>query len=145
MAFTINKLVKFMQRPTTNHLNSLKRFIRYLKGTIFHGILLQKPASSALTAHSDADWARNKDDYSSTSAHLVYYGSSLISWKSSNQQAISRSSIEPEYRALANAASELSWIHSLLTELDVNSSMPPLILCDNLCATYLTHNHVYHT
>ena len=71
--------------------------------------------SSSLTAYSDADWAGNKDDFTSTSAHLVYYGSNLISWKSSKQRAVARSSTEAEYRALANSAAEVTWIHSLLS------------------------------
>ena len=145
IAFFVNKLAQFMQRPTTTHLTALKRIMRYLKGTIFHGLLLQKPTSSALIAFSDADWAGNKDGYTSTSAHLVYYGPNLISWKSSKQKAVARSSTEAEYRSLANTAAELSWITSLLIELGVSSSSTPSILCDNLSATYLTHNLVYHT
>lgn len=117
IAFSVNKLAQFMQRPTATH----------------------------LTAYSDADWAGNKDDFTSTSAHLVYYGSNLISWKSSKQQAVARSSTEAEYRALANSAVEISWIQSLLVELGVTSSKTPLLLCDNLSATYLTHNPVYHS
>lgn len=145
IAFPVNKLAQFMQKPTTTHLTALKRILRYLKGTIFHGLLLQKPATSSLIAYSDADWAGNKDDYTSTSAHLVYFGSNLISWKSSKQRAVARSSTEAEYRALANTAAEISWINSLLNELGVSSSSTPIILCDNLSATYLTQNPVYHT
>ena len=39
---------------------------------------------------------------------------------------------------------ELLWIHSLLTELGVTIPKSPSLLCDNLSATYLTHNPVYH-
>nr|KYP43015.1 Copia protein [Cajanus cajan] len=38
----------------------------------------------------------------------------------------------------------LSWIHSLLAELGVTTSKAPLIFCDNLSSTYLTHNPLYH-
>jgi len=145
IAFPVNKLAQFMQKPTTTHLTALKRILCYLKGTIFHGLLLQKPATSSLIAYSDADWAGNKDEYTSTSTHLVYFGSNLISWKSSKQRAVTRSSTEAEYRALANTAAEISWINSLLNELGVSSSSTPTILCDNLSATYLTQNPVYHT
>lgn len=145
IALSVNKLAQFMQRPIATHLATLKRLLRYLKGTIFHGLMLQTPTSSSLIAYSDADCAENKDDFTSTSAHLVYYGSSLISWKSSKQRAIARSSTEAEYRALANSTTELSWVQSLLTELGVTTSTAPSLFCDNLSATYLTHNPVYHS
>jgi hypothetical protein len=145
IAFSVNRLAQFMQRPNTTHLTALKRILRYLKGTIFHGLLLQKPTTSTLIAYSDADWAGNKDDYTSTSAHLVYFGSNLISWKSSKQRAVARSSTEAEYRALANTAAEVCWLKSLLTELGIPCSSTPSILCDNLSATYLTQNPVHHT
>lgn len=145
IALSVNKLAQFMQRPIATHLTTLKRLLRYLKGTIFHGLMLQTPTSSSLIAYSDADWAENKDDFTSTSAHLVYHGSSLISWKSSKQRAIARSSTEAEYRALANSTAELSWAQSLLTELGVTTSTAPSLFCDNLSATYLTHNPVYHS
>jgi hypothetical protein len=57
---------------------------------------------------------------------------------------VSRSSIEAEYKALANATAELMWVQILLKELRVPS--PPLarIWCDNIGATYLTTNLVFH-
>jgi hypothetical protein len=92
IAFSFNKLAQFMQRSTTIHLTALKGILRYFKGTIFHGLQLQKPTSFAIIAYSDTDWAGNKDEYTSTSAHLVYYGPNLISWKSSKQRSVARSS-----------------------------------------------------
>jgi hypothetical protein len=78
--------------------------------------------SDSLHAFSDADWAGNKDDYSSTSANLVYLGNNLISWSSKKQKTIARSSTEAEYRSVAATAAELCWIRSLLSELCVNCS-----------------------
>ena len=106
----------------------------YLKGTVFHGLLLQKPRSSSLIAYSDADWAGNKDDFTSTSAHLVYYGSNLISWKSSKQRRLNIELLQ---------IPELLWIHSLLTELGVTIPKSPSLFWDNLRATY--RNPVYHS
>ncbi|KAK1555457.1 hypothetical protein Q3G72_026733 [Acer saccharum] len=63
---------------------------------------------AAVPAFSDADWAGNKDDYSSTSAYVVYLGRNSISWSSKKQHTIARSSTEAEYRSVASIAAELN-------------------------------------
>jgi hypothetical protein len=68
----------------------------------------------------------------------------LISWSSKKQPTMSRSSTESEYKALANASAELIWIQSLLRELRVSFPRAPLLYCDNIGATYLTSNPIYH-
>jgi hypothetical protein len=57
----------------------------------------------------------------------------------------SRSSTEAEYRALANTASELLWVLSLFTELGHTLTTNPVIYCDNLGATHLSANPVFHS
>ena len=46
---------------------------------------------------------------------------------------------------MANGTAEAIWIQSLLKELGVSLSRPPVLWCDNLGATYLTANPVFHT
>ena len=71
-------------------------------------------------------------------------GSSLVSWASSKQKVVSRSSAESEYRSVANGAAELAWLCSLLSELCIPLQQVPLILCDNVSANYMTSNPVFH-
>ncbi|CAH1433125.1 unnamed protein product [Lactuca virosa] len=78
-------------------------------------------------------------------AYLVYLGSNIISWRSTRQKSVSRSSTEAEYKALANTAAELSWAKNLLTELGISPSSTPIIHCDNTSATYLCANPIYHS
>jgi hypothetical protein len=57
---------------------------------------------------------------------------------------VSRSSTEAEYKALANATAELIWVEALLGELGVKIQQPPCLWCDNLGATYLSANPIFH-
>jgi len=52
--------------------------------------------------------------------------------------------MESEYKALANASAELILIQSLLSELIVSLPRAPILHCDNIGATYLTSNPIYH-
>ena len=45
---------------------------------------------------------------------------------------------------MANGAAEAIWIDTVLTELGVTRQRTPILWCDNLGATYLTANPVFH-
>ncbi|GKB69960.1 transposable element [Tanacetum coccineum] len=81
----------------------------------------------------------------STIAYIIYLGSNIISWRFARQKSVSRSSTEAEYKALANAATEISWVKHLLHELGINLLQPPRLFCDNTGATYVCANPVYHS
>lgn len=74
IAFAVNKLSQFMHKPTDIHWLAAKRVLRYLAGTYTSGIFLSRHSSPSLHAFSDADWAGNKDDYTSTGAYVVFLG-----------------------------------------------------------------------
>ncbi|RVW53564.1 Retrovirus-related Pol polyprotein from transposon RE2 [Vitis vinifera] len=86
IAYTVNKLSQFMHQPTSDHWNAVKRLLRYLCGTLDHGITLRRTSPLALHAFSDSDWAGNKDDFTSTSAYIIYLGHNPISWSSKNSE-----------------------------------------------------------
>ena len=57
---------------------------------------------------------------------------------------VARSSTEDEYRALALATTEIVWIQSLLKELGVKVEQNLVLWCDNMGATSLASNPVFH-
>jgi len=122
----------------------LKRILRYVKGTAHLDIQLHAISSPTITAYSDADWAGCPDTRRSTSGFCVFLGSSLISWSSKRQTTISRSSAEAEYRAIANAVSECSWLRQLLGELLYKVHTATVAFCDNISSVYMSRNPVHH-
>jgi EAL domain-containing protein (putative c-di-GMP-specific phosphodiesterase class I) len=57
---------------------------------------------------------------------------------------VSISNTEAEYKTLANATAEIMWIQSLMRELGIIQREVPRLWCDNLGATYLSANPVFH-
>ncbi|KAL9299485.1 putative RNA-directed DNA polymerase [Arabidopsis thaliana] len=145
ISYAVTRLSQFMHRPTSTHWQAAKRVLRYLAGTTSHGIFLHKNSPMALHAYSDADWAGDTDDYVSTNAYVIYLGRNPISWSSKKQKGVARSSTEAEYRSVANTASEVTWICSLMSELGLTIPSSPVIYCDNIGATYLCANPVFHS
>jgi hypothetical protein len=82
ISFAVNKVSQFMHRPTSHHLQAIKRILRYLKSTISYGKLLRRSSSTTLQAFSNADWAGCPDNRKSTGGLCVFLGPNLISWSS---------------------------------------------------------------
>lgn len=107
ISFAVNKVSQFMHAPTVPHWCAVKRILRYLQGSVSHGLHIKPAPSLSLHAYSDADWADSPNDRKSTSGFCIFLGPNLISWSSKKQPTVSRSSTEAEYRSLAVASSEL--------------------------------------
>jgi histone deacetylase 1/2 len=144
LAFAVDKVCQFLHAPTSVHWSAVKRILRYIAFTLDVGLRIRKTSSTLVNAFSDADWAGSIDDRRSTRGFAVYLGSNLISWSARKQATVSRSSTEVEYKTMANATAEVIWAESLLTELGVKFRRPSRLQCDNLGATYLSANHVFH-
>ncbi|TQE01264.1 hypothetical protein C1H46_013171 [Malus baccata] len=144
IAFSVNQCCQFMHHPMDSHVVAVKHILRYLSGTLHYGLQFQ-PGKLQLQAYSDADWAGDPNDRRSTSGHIVYLGSSPISWASKKQHTVSRSSTEAEYRALAIAAAELAWVRQVLCDLCVPLFTAPVLYCDNISGIALSSNPVFHS
>jgi hypothetical protein len=121
---------------------ALKRLLHYLRGTVDYGLLLHRSTSSELVVYTDDDWAECSDTWRSTCSYAVFLGGNLVSWSSKRQPVVSRSSVEAEYRAMANGVAEAAWLRQLLAEVHSPLSRSTLVYCDNVSAVYLSTNPV---
>nr|GEU50868.1 retrotransposon protein, putative, unclassified [Tanacetum cinerariifolium] len=108
------------------------------------GSPLFRSTTSQLIAYSDADWAGCPATHRSTSGYYVFLGDNLMTWSSKRQDTLSRSSVEAEYRGVANAVAETTWIRNLLRELYTLLFTATLVYCDNVSAVYMSANLVQH-
>uniref|UniRef100_A0A2N9HNF3 Uncharacterized protein n=1 Tax=Fagus sylvatica TaxID=28930 RepID=A0A2N9HNF3_FAGSY len=144
ISYAVHIVSQFMAAPRSLHYAAVLRILRYLKGTLFHGLHFSSQSSLTLQAYSDADWAGDPTDRRSTTGYCFLLGNSLISWRSKKQSVVARSSTEAEYRALADTTAELLWLRWLLQDLGIDCSTAVPIHCDNRSAIQIAHNDVFH-
>ena len=144
ISYSVNKVCQYLHAPRTTHWTTVKRILRYLQYSQGLGLQIVKSSSLLVTAYSDADWAGCADDRRSTGGFAVFLGSNLVSWSARKQATVSRSSTEAEYKSLANATAEVMWIQTLLYELGIKAPKAARLWCDNIGATYLSANPIFH-
>ncbi|GKB85484.1 ribonuclease H-like domain-containing protein [Tanacetum coccineum] len=114
LSYAVQPLCLYMHDPREPHLNAMKHVLRC-------------PAKRR-----------------STCRYYVFLGDNLLTWSSKRQDTLSCSSAEAEYRGVAIAVAETSWIRNLLCELHTPLFTATLVYCDNVSAVYMSANPVQH-
>ncbi|GKV24261.1 hypothetical protein SLEP1_g33893 [Rubroshorea leprosula] len=79
IAYAVHIVSQFMAAPRSTHYAAVLCIIRYVKGTLFHGLHFSAKSFPMLRAYSDADWACDPSDCRSTTGYCLFLGNSLIS------------------------------------------------------------------
>ena len=132
-----------MFEPHHIHWIGAKNILRYLRGTINHG-LRYTAGILRLHGYTDADWASSVVDRKSTSGCCFTLGSASISWMSRKQKSVALSTAEAEYIAASMACCEVVWLRKLFSELFGHVLDTTVILCDNQSGIHLSENLVFH-
>ncbi|KAK9052683.1 hypothetical protein SSX86_029313 [Deinandra increscens subsp. villosa] len=113
LAYAVSRLSRYTSNPSSEHWKSMTRLLRYLRYTRNYGLHYgQDPA--VVEGYSDANWISDIKDSKSTSGYVFTLGGAAISWKSSKQTIIARSTMESEFIALDKAGEEAEWLRQFL-------------------------------
>ena len=55
LAYSVNRICQFMQNPLESHWKVIKRILKYLRGTLDHGLHLKRSMNLDITGFCDAD------------------------------------------------------------------------------------------
>ncbi len=147
VAFTVNKLCKFMGNPGETHWKQLKHLIRYMAGTQEWGLSFDMSGSKeqGLLGYSDSSFGDCPDTGRSTLAYVFLYQNATLSWYSKLNTFVTLSTNHAEYAALAIAAREAEWLVTLFDELEPGLPTTPVpINVDNTGVVSLVFNPVDH-
>ncbi|KAK6122523.1 hypothetical protein DH2020_043728 [Rehmannia glutinosa] len=144
IAYSVSKLSRFTSNPSTDHWKAVTRVLRYLKYTMNYGILYTRyPA--VLEGYCDANWISDTKYSKSTSGFIFTIGGGAVSWKSSKQTCIARSTMESEFIALDKAGEEAEWLRNFLEDIPCwNKPMPAVMIhCDSQSAIGRAQSSMY--
>jgi hypothetical protein len=144
IAYAVSRLSRYTHSPSAEHWTAITRLLKYLKGTtdlcLHYG---RFPA--VLEGYCDANWVSGNDEICSTSGYVFTMGGGAVSWKSSKQTCIARSTMESEFIALELAGQEAEWLRNLLADVPIweGRQTPISLHCDSQAALGIAKNSVY--
>ncbi|KAK1616076.1 hypothetical protein QYE76_021593 [Lolium multiflorum] len=127
---------RYQSDPGMEHWTAVKNILKYLKRTKDMFLCYGGDQELIVNGYTDASWNTDPDDSKSQSGYVFVLNGAAVSWASSKQCTVAKSSTESEYIAASEASSEAVWMKRFIVELGVvPSALDSLIIyCDNMGA-----------
>lgn len=139
--FSVCLCARFQSDPRESHLTTVKRVLRYLKGTTNMGLCYRTYDDYKLVGFCDTDFVGDRVERKSTSGSWQFLGGNIMSWYSKKQPTIALSTTKAEYIAGAGCSTQMLWMKSQLEDYQIHESNIP-IFCDNTSAICLSKNPI---
>ena len=78
IAHAVHLVSQFLAAPHSTHYAAMIHILRYIKGTMFHGLHFSAHSTLNLCAYSDVDWAEDPTDRCSTTSFCFFLGTLLF-------------------------------------------------------------------
>jgi hypothetical protein len=152
LAYAASVSSRYCLAPKVQHWNRLKRVARYILGTLDQGLHFRFGTTSfrdykpEITTYTDATWADDVVDRSSTSGCIIYLNGTPVNWFSKRQKCYSLSSCESELISISVGLTETIWCRDLISSLIPTLSAKDIsvtLKCDNQSAISASLNPSY--
>lgn len=141
IAYIVGVLSRYLEKPSETHWQGVKRILKYLKGTVDHGIHFNLCSKHLqLTTYSDADWGGDPDTRRSISGWAVFLNGGSIAWSSRKQTVTATSTTEAEFVSLCAASKAAKCFRQLINECGHEQQSPTTLYSDNQRAIHLVKN-----
>ena len=140
LAFSVSLLARFQSNPGVDHWNALMHVVGYIKNTLDLGLTYSRDSDISPMAYVDADYGGCRDTRRSTSGYVFIMAGGAVTWSSKRQATVALSTVEAEYVAMSRCAQQMLWMHSWLSEVEIEFTLPGVIKGDNRGAIALTKN-----
>ncbi|KAA0037323.1 Beta-galactosidase [Cucumis melo var. makuwa] len=144
ISFAVSTVSRFMQAPYEEHMEVVKRILRYLKTTPGKRLMFRKTDKKTIEVYTVSDWAESVVDRKFNSGYCTSVWGNLVTWRSKKQSVFPRSSVEAEYRAMSLEICEEVWLQKVLFDLHQECETPLKLFCDNKAAIGIANNPVQH-
>lgn len=143
IAQAVGAVSRYMANPGREHWNTVKRILRYIKGTS-NVALCYGGSELTVRGYVDSDFAGDLDKSKSTTGYVYTLAGGAVSWMSKLQRVVALSTTEAEYMAATQACKESIWIQRLLEELG-HKQEKIVLFCDSQSALYIAKNPAFHS
>ncbi|GJT49677.1 retrovirus-related pol polyprotein from transposon TNT 1-94 [Tanacetum coccineum] len=116
LAYAVSRLSRYTSNPSYAHWKAITRVLHYLRYSRDYGLHYDRHPA-VIEGYSDANWISDIKDSRSTSGYVFTLGGAAISWKSSKQTAISKSTMESEFIALDKCGEEAEWLRQFVEDI----------------------------
>ena len=155
IAFAAKEHCKVMSDPGPKHVPSLKRLMKYLRGTRHRGLrytatgdfdlsfqseYAEVPHELTVQAWCDASFGDDPDTRRSTQAMVSQLCGAAVGWFCQTQKSTSLSTAEAELIALADAIKEVKYIRETMKFLELEQKEPTIVFEDNMAVVSTAHN-----
>jgi hypothetical protein len=145
IAHAVQQLCRHLDCYGPVHWEAAKRVVRYLKGTRDLQLVLGGDHPARLLGFTDSDFANCPDTRRSVSGYCFSLGSGAITWCACQQKTVSLSTCEAEYVTASDTSKELTWLRTLLHEIEFTQPSATPLLCDNTGGITLSEDASYHS